>query len=228
MAKRFGLVLLSASLGFVGGVTPAHAGGVLASSDSNAAFAVFAARTPVGQSYAPEYPLDVLNFGGEADGQTLKTAEVGEVAAAPGTVDVSRVAHGFDVGAAVAAAEAELGTSRATGWNAPGECISSAKRWVHAGGGAWNGHTNPVANYVGAVQVPLSRAEAGDVVQYEYVASPTSWATGVHTMLITGRNDDGTFTIVQSNIPYGSGLVTKEESWLPKPPKGFRAVVWRF
>ena len=142
--------------------------------------------------------------------------------------EVSKVPHGYDVKAAIALAESEVGTSRPTGWNAPGECIMSAQRWVKAGGGAWNGSGDPVANYTGATRMSLADAEAGDIIQYEYTSSPTSWVTGVHTVLITGVNNDGTFTIVQSNSPGGSGLVTEEKNWTPAPPEGFTAAVWRF
>ncbi|WP_261982128.1 hypothetical protein [Micrococcus luteus] len=41
-------------------------------------------------------------------------------------------------------------------------------------------------------------------------------------------HDDGTFTIIESNNPGGSGLVGKNESWTPAPPAGFQAAVWRF
>ena len=71
-------------------------------------------------------------------------------------------------------------------------------------------------------------AQPGDIVQYEYISSPSSWVSGIHTVLITGVNGDGTFSIVESNNPAGSGLVTSTESWVPKPPAGFEAVIWRF
>ncbi len=142
--------------------------------------------------------------------------------------EVSSVPHGYDVEAAIELAKSEIGTSRPTGWNAPGECIMSAQRWVKAGNGAWTGSGDPVANYTGATRMSLADAEPGDIIQYEYTTSPTSWVTGVHTVLITEVNDDGTFTIIQSNSPGGSGLVTEETDWTPAPPEGFTAAVWRF
>lgn len=141
---------------------------------------------------------------------------------------VSNLPHSFDVKATIALAESEVGTSRPTGWNQPGECIMSAQRWIKAGGGAWTGSGNPVANYDGATRMTLANAEPGDIVQYEYIDSPTSWVSGIHTVLITEVHDDGTFTIIESNNPGGSGLVNKDEDWTPKPPAGFEAVVWRF
>lgn len=143
-------------------------------------------------------------------------------------VDQAELTHGFDVEATIAAAKSEVGTSRPTGWSAPGECIMSAQRWILAGGGAWTGSGSPVNNYVGATRLPLSAALPGDIIQYEYIASPHSWATGVHTVLVTGVNDDGTLDIIQSNSPGGSGLVTEVKSFTVEPPAGFQAVVWRF
>lgn len=137
--------------------------------------------------------------------------------------------HGFDVQAAIAQARSEIGTSRATGWSAPGECIMSVIRWVEGAGGAnWVGGGDPVSNYTGATRLTIEFAQPGDIVQYESIDYPTSWVSGVHTLLITGVNGDGTFEIVQSNIPGGSGLVTEVKDWVPQPPAGFQAVVWRF
>ncbi|WP_416444790.1 CHAP domain-containing protein [Leucobacter sp. HNU] len=136
--------------------------------------------------------------------------------------DVANAPHGFDVEKTIAAAESEVDTSRPTGWSAPGECIMSAQRWILAGGGKWVGSGDPVANYAGATRLAVSDAQPGDVIQYENIASPTSWVTGVHTVLVTGVNKDGTFTIIQSNSPGGSGLVTKKEHWTPEPPPASR------
>lgn len=142
--------------------------------------------------------------------------------------EAASTSHGFDVDAAIALAESEIGTSRATGWSQPGECIISAKRWIHAGGGAWTGSGNPVNNYIGATRLTISDAQPGDIVQYEHLGSPTSWVSGVHTLMIVETHDDGTFDIIESNIPTGSGVVQKQENWTPEPPAGFQAVVWRF
>lgn len=161
----------------------------------------------------------------------LAGADVGSVLEADtvaSATSASSVPHGYDVQAAIELAESEIGTSRPTGWSQPGECIMSAQRWVHAGDGAWTGGGDPISNYDNATRMTLETAEPGDIIQYENIASPTSWVTGVHTVLITGVNDDGTFTIIQSNSPGGSGLVTEEESWTPAPPEGFQAAVWRF
>ncbi|MGO3677858.1 MAG: hypothetical protein ACTJF6_02010, partial [Microbacteriaceae bacterium] len=79
-------------------------------------------------------------------------------------VDIdSAPSHGYNVEATIAAAEAEIGTSRPTGWSQPGECIISAKRWVHAGGGQWTGSGSPVSNYVGAARLTLDMVEPGDL-----------------------------------------------------------------
>lgn len=142
--------------------------------------------------------------------------------------EVAQVPSGFDVAASIALAEEEVGTSRPTGWSQPGECIMSAQRWIRAGGGAWTGGGDPVTNYNNATRMTLATAAPGDIIQYEFMSSPSSWVTGVHTVMITEVNDDGTFTIIQSNSPGGSGLVSKEENWVPQPPAGFEASVWRF
>ena len=142
--------------------------------------------------------------------------------------DRANVPHGFDVDAAIAAAKREIGTVRPTGWSQPGECIVSARRWLVAGGAHWTEMGDPVKNYRGAVRLNISDAQPGDVVQYENIDYPTSWVTGVHTVLITERHDDGTFSIVESNNPAGSGRVSQNLHWTPAPPAGFRAVVWRF
>lgn len=136
--------------------------------------------------------------------------------------------HGFDVDAAIALAQQEVGTSRATGWSQPGECIMSAQRWVRAGGGNWLGGGTPVTNYDTAARLPVSQAQPGDIIQYEHMLAPHAWVSGVHTLMITGVNGDGTFSIIQSNVPFGSGLVTEVESWTPEAPFGFQAVAWRF
>lgn len=163
--------------------------------------------------------------------QTLDTSGTDNVEVLDAMLQTSSAGStpaGFDVDAAIEAAEEEVGTSRPTGWSQPGECIMSAQRWIKAGGGAWNGSGNPVSNYEGATRLTIDDAQPGDIVQYEHLTSPTSWVTGVHTLMITGVNDDGTFEIIESNNPGGSGLVSKDDHWTPKPPEGFQAVVWRF
>lgn len=137
-------------------------------------------------------------------------------------------AASFDVDAAIAVARSELGTSRPTGWSMPGECIMSAKRWVNSAGGSWNSAGTPVSNYAAATAIPYHLVEPGDIIQYENIFAPHAWATGVHTMMVTGVNEDGTLDIIQSNVPYGSGLVTEEKNWLPDPPDGFTTSIWRF
>lgn len=136
--------------------------------------------------------------------------------------------HNFDVDAAIDLAMSEIGTSRATGWAQPGECIMSANRWIQAGGGNWTTGGSPVTNYANATRLPVELAEPGDVIQYEHLMAPHAWVMGVHTVLVTGVNNDGTLQIVESNNPAGSGLVTHNPSWTPAPPEGFQAVAWRF
>lgn len=145
------------------------------------------------------------------------------------TFDASRLKHGFDVRKTLEAALSEVGTTRPTGWSAEGECVMSVRRWLLAGGANWGGGPGtPVGNYKNATRVPLSAIAPGDVIQYEHLTYPDQWVSGVHTMLVTAVNPDGTLQIVQSNIPFGSGLVTVEDHFTPRPPEGFRASIWRF
>lgn len=135
----------------------------------------------------------------------------------------------YDVNSAIEMAYSEVGTSRPTGWSAEGECIMSVKRWVSVGGkGNWGPGGTPKDNYTGAREIPIEDIKAGDVVQYLYTDSPSSWVGGIHTVFITGVNSDGTYKIVESNNPGGSGLVSKDDSWKPKPPSGFHAIGYRF
>lgn len=164
--------------------------------------------------------------------QTLNTVEASlttnSLASLLTLTESAHASHNFDVEATIAAAKSEIGTSRATGWNQQGECIMSVQRWIRVGGGAWTGGGDPIANYTGALRLSLTDVKAGDVIQYEHLTYPTSWVSGIHTVLVVGVNDDGTLSIVESNNPAGSGLVTATARWTPKPPTGFQAVVWRF
>ena len=206
LAGKTFIVSLVSALTISLGTTPALAAPFSLATESESAAAI-------GQQLNTEAIL--------GQSQTLDDMlQVVDIASAP--------SHGYDVEATVAAAEAEIGTSRATGWGMPGECIISAKRWVHAGGGAWTGSGSPVANYVGATRLSLDLVERGDVIQYEHLYAPHAWVMGVHTVLVTDVHDDGTFTIIESNNPFGSGFVSKAEHWTPSPPPGFQAVAWRF
>lgn len=138
------------------------------------------------------------------------------------------VKAGFDTAKAVAAAQSEVGQSFPTGWNGAGECIVAAHRWILAGGGNWSGSGTPLDNYSTATEVEYAQASAGDVIQYLSSADPHSWAAGVHTVLVTGNNGDGTLSIIEANNPGGSGHVSATASWKPQPPAGFVAKVFRF
>ena len=185
------------------------------------------ALEPVGSARAGEFAqvsapsTQSLN----TDESSLSTSGLASVLT---LTEASHAAHNFDVAATIAAAKSEIGTSRATGWNQQGECIMSVQRWIKAGGGAWTGGGDPISNYNGALRLSLADVKAGDVIQYEHISFPTSWVSGIHTVLVVGVNDDGTLSIVESNNPAGSGLVSATARWTPKPPAGFQAVVWRF
>lgn len=202
-----------------------------------AAISLLATTVCVAPAQAQTYEIDFSAKTGFASyvsaGQTLQLSESDTVTAslaaltAVTAVDYTTITHNFDVAAAIAAAQSEIGTSRVTGWSQPGECIISANRWLRAGGANWATGGTPVSNYNGALRLPLSAALPGDIVQYENLSAPDSWVTGVHTMLIVGVNEDGTYHIIHSNYS-GTGLVTEEHNFKIEAPAGFQAVVWRF
>jgi hypothetical protein len=130
-----------------------------------------------------------------------------------------------------ALAEANSGTTCATGDSQPGECVMAVMRWVAKAGGQWDNTGRPDTLYSasGAIAVasPAQNALPGDIVQYVSNTSPSAWVTGVHTYIIVSNHHDGTYEIVQSNVPTGSGHVTHVMSQHISPPSGFRADVWR-
>ena len=130
-----------------------------------------------------------------------------------------------------ALAEANSGTTCATGSSQPGECVMAVMRWVAKAGGKWDNTGRPDTLYSasGAIAVtnPAQNALPGDIVQYVSNASPGAWVTGVHTYIIVSNHHDGTYEIAQSNVPTGSGHVTHVMSQRISPPTGFRADVWR-
>ncbi|KAM9872693.1 lipase [Leucobacter aridicollis] len=160
--------------------------------------------------------------------QTLVTADAEPARVPLSAPTVAVVEPSYDWRAAVEMAYVEVGTSRPTGWAAPGECIESARRWVNAGGGGWAGGGSVLDNYAGATRHAVTDAVPGDVIQYHADGAEGAWAVGVHTVLVTGVNADGTLRIVESNNPGGSGLVSANDHWTPQPPAGFHAVAWRF
>ena len=71
-------------------------------------------------------------------------------------------------------------------------------------------------------------AAPGDVIQYLSPTSPDSWVSGVHTVLVTKNNGDGTLQIIEANNPGGSGFVSENKKWTPDPPSGTVFKVFRF
>jgi hypothetical protein len=140
----------------------------------------------------------------------------------------------FDQRRAADIGRTELGTRRATGFNQPGECIKSVQRWIAAaggrmaGGGPVSAYRNSPATLVATGSGLVSSAAKGDVIQYTSTGSPDSYLSGVHTVMVVANNGNGTLWIVQSNVPFGSGLVSEVRSWKPAPPAGFVAYLWRF
>jgi hypothetical protein len=79
----------------------------------------------------------------------------------------------------------EVGTSRPTGWDQPGECIKSAQRWVNnadgyfGGGGVVSGYTSS-----GATEVNLGAAAKGDIIQYTRADGSNNDWTYAHTVVV--------------------------------------------
>ncbi|MDR0846746.1 MAG: hypothetical protein LBN08_04475 [Lactobacillales bacterium] len=124
------------------------------------------------------------------------------------------------------AALSEIGTSRPTGWNQPGECFCSVRRWLQAGG-YYLGFAGPVSSYSAATEITIYQVQPGDVMQYAPIGADV-WATGVHTVLVIGLNSNGTYQIVEANNPSGSGYVVRNNNWYPHPRAGFSTRVFRF
>lgn len=145
----------------------------------------------------------------------------------------------YSVDDAIARARNEIGTARPVGYNAEGECIKSVQRWINGAGGNFGGG-GVVSGYVnsGAIQVGIGDVRPGDVIQYTDKAQPDAFTvgndgrSGVHTVMVTGVNADGTYSIIQSNAQTSTehrvGAVTEVSSWKPSPPDGYEARVWRF
>lgn len=208
--KVFHLGIISV-LTFSLGATPAFALQDLTVSDANLQYSSV--------TLEPQALVTKISTGLEQKVETLY--DLASVASGPD--------HSFDVDAAIALAETEIGTSRPTGWAMQGECIMSTQRWVNAdGGGTWSGSGSVLDNYANATRLPFELVQPGDIIQYENIIAPEAWVTGVHTVMVVAVNENGTLDIIQSNAPAGSGLVSKVTNWLPDPPFGFQAVVWRF
>jgi hypothetical protein len=140
----------------------------------------------------------------------------------------SQISKNFDVLATIQAARSEIGKSFPTGWNQPGECLVAAKRWIRAGKGNWYGAGTPIGNYKGAKEVEYKNAAPGDIIQYLSPTNPAAWVSGVHTILVTKNNGDGTLQIIEANNPGGSGHVSENLKWTPKPPNGVVMKIFRF
>lgn len=117
------------------------------------------------------------------------------------------------------------------GWDQPGECMVAAARWIRGAGGSWPGSPNgPLSAYesAGAASIPMGELARGDVIQRASASSPTSWSD-VHTAVILGRNEDGSYRIAESNWNR-KGDMRIVEQWRPEAnlPKGSVWSGWRF
>ena len=114
-----------------------------------------------------------------------------------------------------------------TGWSAPGECIMSTRRWVSEAGGQVGAGGN-ASSYQGvASEVPGDQAARGDVIQYVDPNAPDAFNDGVHTVVVVGRNEDGSLQIIERNFDLNGGI-RRVDAWEPKPPAGWEARVYRY
>ncbi|SFH74277.1 hypothetical protein SAMN04489731_106124 [Amycolatopsis regifaucium] len=145
------------------------------------------------------------------------------------TTSTAHAVQAFSNADVAGAGLAELGTSRPTGWNQPGECVKSVQRWVAAAGGYFGGG-GVISGYdnSGAQEVSLGSAVKGDVIQYTNANGNDQDWSHAHTMVVITNHGNGRFDIVQSNSPAGSGLVTRADNMIPTPAAGWVSRVWRF
>lgn len=131
---------------------------------------------------------------------------------------------------AITAALADVGNRYPTGFGQRGECVVAIQTWFNGNGGYFATGNGVHANYVlsQATEVKWNQVKPGDVIQYENLLTPEGWIAGVHTMLVTKVNKNGTVDIVESNNPGGTGLVGTRKNVKPEAPPNFRTVVWRF
>ncbi len=114
----------------------------------------------------------------------------------------------------------------------PGQCVMAVKRWIGAAGGTMKGGSGPIAAFEasGAAKVgSFADVHAGDVVQLSGKTDASWEYQHIHTFVITGPGSHpGTYNIVQSNSPAGSGLVTTVQDWKPAAPADGQYSIWRF
>ena len=147
----------------------------------------------------------------------------------PLVVDTAQ-AQNFDNARVADCGLAELGTTRPTGWDQPGECIKSVQRWVAEAGGVF-GYGGVISGYTnsGAVQISATEATKGDVVQWTN-GNDSDWSHP-HTVCIVKNYGNGRYWIVQSNWE-APGLVSQNLNWDPNPEdygrSGYYPTFWRF
>lgn len=216
---------------FVDNWWPEHSAGLASVAEKISGLGQSALNNASEQRTASGDSGSVDSAAGGSSGGGAGTGNPGGSTGGGGSTVTAGPAGTQDYSASYAASKAlaEVGTVRETGWNAEGECIKSVQRWINAAGGRFGGG-GPVDGYLnsGAVPVDPSQTGVGDVIQYTSQSDPNGWVGGVHTVMVVGVNADGSYHIVQSNSPGGSGLVTEVLNWTPKPPAGFDARTWRF
>lgn len=125
------------------------------------------------------------------------------------------------------------------GYNLPGECAVSVRRWVETAsrGAATPGGVDEVSAYHTATPIgtDLKLALPGDVIQYT-PPTPSGWdAAGLHTVVIAGPGDaPGTFHVYESNVErilvngHRETWVSENRTWTPKLPTGWTVQIYRY
>ncbi|CAL9463456.1 hypothetical protein SUDANB95_02670 [Actinosynnema sp. ALI-1.44] len=122
-----------------------------------------------------------------------------------GVVPSASAVQSFDNALIADKGLAELGTSRPTGWDQPGECVKSVQRWVAAAGGSFPSGGGVIGGYTaaGAAPVTLAQAVKGDVVQPNLTRAQTpSSAAGDQCVRQSRRRATAAGISVSPMLPY--------------------------
>ena len=99
-----------------------------------------------------------------------------------------------------------VGKSRpAGGYGGAGQCIAWVRSWISEAGGHFAGGSGPLSDFrkSPAKEVSVSQATRGDVFQ---ISLGDTFNGRPHTGVLLGpRHSNGTFDVIEGNVPAGSG-----------------------